>query len=85
MWSRGVHGGVDGARVKRHVILTISRDQPEEEFTTVKLAKYGPSGARLWFWFETVKVVTARNPVYRWILITALMRLSKWIVGMGGD
>lgn len=56
----------------------------EEEFSS-KLAKYGLTGARLWFWLETVRVIASRNAVCRWILIAGLMRIGKWIMRMVGS
>jgi hypothetical protein len=50
----------------------------QEEFRA-NLAKYGPRGARLWFWGETVRTVAIRNLVCRWILAGGLMRLGDWI------
>src|SRR5882724_11664343 len=38
----------------------------EEEFATSILPKYGPKGARIWFWGEAVKTIARRNPVCRW-------------------
>jgi hypothetical protein len=50
----------------------------EEEFAS-KLAKYGPAGARLWFWGETGRTIATRNPICRWILVSGLARLVEWI------
>jgi hypothetical protein len=50
----------------------------EEEFGT-KLAKYGPNGARLWFWCEAVRTIATRNPICRWLLVGGLVRIGEWI------
>ena len=50
----------------------------EEEFRA-RIEKYGQTGARLWFWGETVRTLATRNPVCRWILVGGLMRLVGWI------
>jgi hypothetical protein len=49
-----------------------------EEFTA-RLTKYGPNGARLWFWAESMRTIAMRNPVCRSILVGGLMRLGEWI------
>jgi hypothetical protein len=51
----------------------------EEEFTTSILPKYGPTGARLWFWAEALRNIAIRNPVCRWLLVGGLARLVGWI------
>jgi hypothetical protein len=51
----------------------------EEEFRA-KSASYGPRGARLWFWGETVRNVATLNPVCRWVLVGGLMRVITWIL-----
>ena len=56
----------------------------QEEFAA-KLAKYGPRGARVWFWAETVRVIATRNPICRWILVAGLMRFGNWIMRMMGS
>jgi hypothetical protein len=56
----------------------------EEEFTT-RLAKYGPTGARLWFWGETVRTIATRNPICRWWLVGGLVRIGEWILRMIGS
>jgi hypothetical protein len=50
----------------------------EEEFRA-RLAKYGPVGARLWFWCETLRTIAARNPLCRWLLAGGLVRIGEWI------
>jgi hypothetical protein len=50
-----------------------------EELFRSRLVKYGPAGARLWFWGETVRVIATRNPVCRWLLVGGLTRLGEWI------
>jgi rubredoxin len=50
----------------------------EEEFRA-RIEKYSQTGARLWFWGETVRTLATRNPVCRWILVGGLMRLVGWI------
>jgi len=49
-----------------------------EEFKE-KLAVYTPTGARLWFWAETGRVIATRNPVCRWLLGYGFGRLVEWI------
>ena len=51
----------------------------EEEFTTYILPKYGPVGARFWFWTQTVRTIATRNPICRWILVGGLARIVEWI------
>jgi hypothetical protein len=50
----------------------------EEEFRA-RLAQYGPTRARLWFWGETVRTIATRNPICRSVLVGGLMRLGEWI------
>ena len=56
---------------------TISGDM-EEEFGA-QLTQYGITGARLWFWCETVRTIATRNPVCRAVLVSGLARLAGWI------
>jgi hypothetical protein len=62
------------SKVDRH---TIPGDL-EEEFRT-RLAKYGLTGARLWFWGEALRTIAYRNPVCRWGLVNGLLQLGRWI------
>jgi hypothetical protein len=50
----------------------------EEEFRT-RLATYGLTGARLWFWGEALRAIAYRNPVCRWALVSGLLQLGRWI------
>ena len=50
----------------------------EEEFKAA-IKKYSLRGAQIWFWGKTVRTLTTRNPVCRWILVGGLIRLVGWI------
>jgi hypothetical protein len=62
------------AKADRH---TIPGDMVEE-FAT-KLTKYGPTGARLWFWVEALRTIALRYPVCRAVLVSGVARLVGWI------
>jgi len=61
--------------------LAILGDIVEE--LPAKVAQYHPWGARVWFWSETMRAIVRHNPICRWLLISGLLRLGKWIFGSG--
>jgi hypothetical protein len=62
------------AKIDREAIMGDMEEQFEE-----KLAKYGPTGARGWFWGETARTIATRNPICRWLLVWGLTRVGEWI------
>lgn len=56
----------------------------EEEFTTAILPKYGARRAHLWFWTQTLRTITTRNRVSRWLLVYGLIRLGEWFLRNSG-
>jgi hypothetical protein len=44
------------------------------------VAKYGPTGGRLWFWGQTVRTIAVRNPVGRAVMVTGLKCLVEWMM-----
>jgi hypothetical protein len=49
-----------------------------------KLAKYGPTGARLWFWAEALRTIARRNPICRAVLVGGVVRLIGLIFRLIG-
>jgi hypothetical protein len=56
----------------------------EEEFSA-KVAKRGPTGARRWFWGQTVWTIAVSNPICHSVLVGGLMRLLEWILRQIGN